>query len=291
MSEYVSASTDVETSYAAESISSEAGVNYCTSASVAGAALVVGIGAALAWLVQRAHEGLRELDAAPAPTVPSLLDRSAGPRGLEDLRYASALRNALERPELRLLRASIEAEAASDLRGGCAILDRLAEASPALDLATGARDARARLERAVSRGAARQLAAEERLLERAASDALRETGYQVQSRRNPRTGRVALRAEHPRQGTRVVVDLDPRHQHLSADFAGFSGVACAEERDRLFAALARRGYKTHVEGRFGHALRDGGPLSQEIDRLFAISGQVANDSHRAPSHEPTRVGG
>ena len=33
------------------------------------------------------------------------------------------------------------------------------------------------------------------------------------------------------------------------------------------------------------------PLSQEIDRLFAISGQVANDRHRAPSHEPTRVGG
>jgi hypothetical protein len=291
MSEYVSASTEMDTSYAAGSIASEAGVDYSASLSVGTAAVVVGIGAALAWLVAQAQEEVRQLDAAPAAGVLPSLDRRADPCALQELRYASALRNALARPQLRLLRASIEAEAMPELCGSSTILDRLAVAFSTPDLTAEAREARSRLERAVSKGAARQLAAEERLLERAANDALREIGYEVQSRRNPRTGRLALRAQHPRQGTRVVVDLDARRQHLAADFAGFSGVACSEERDRLFAALSRRGYKTRVEGHFGHSLQEGGPLSQEIDRLFAIAGAAALASRAATTHERTRVGG
>lgn len=291
MSEYVSASTEMETSHAAESIAAEAAVDYSSTACLGAAVVAVGIGATIAWLVEQVQAGLRELDDAPVAGVLSALDRSSNAHPLEDLRYASTLHRALDRPELRLLRASIEAEAMAELRGGATILDRLAKAPSTFDLAAEARDARSRIERAVSKGAARQLAAEERLLERAANEALREIGYRVQSGRNPRTGRVALRAQHPKQGTRVVIDLDARRQHLAADFAGFSGVACTEERDRLFAALGRRGYKTRVEGRFGHALQEGGPLSQEIDRLFGIAGKGTRASRSASLQEPTRVGG
>lgn len=289
MSEYVSASVEIDTRSGAPAVAAEAGLGTAAAAVACSVVVIAGVAQALGWLLSRLEEGVPDLEQL-AP-VDLGLDRSTCTRTQQDLRYTSALRTTLARPELDLLRASIEAEGGRELKEATNLLDRLVTTPPLEVRAVEAREARSLLEQAVSKGAARQLAAEERLLERATSEALREIGYQVRSTRNPRTGRVALRAEHPQRKTRVVVDLDARKEHLAADFAGFSGTACAEERDRLLGALSRRGYRTRVDGQFRHGLETGGPLSREIDRLFGIAGAGAPSIHNHSVAGPTRVGG
>lgn len=119
------------------------------------------------------------------------------------------------------------------------------------------------VERAISAARSRLLDAETSVLKRHFSAALVELGYSPRPPRRQASDSDSLFGTRG-DGASVALRVSARHGRVEVDLSGFAGMSCSRERERLGAALRRRGVMLTEISRQGHGCVDGGVLTSAI---------------------------